>query len=124
VLHVVLDCQDPVALAPFWTRALGYQVAASVETYVVLLPTEGGGPPFLLQRVPDAKVGKNRMHVDLEVEDIDAEATALVALGATRVSGSPLEEFGTRWITLQDPEGNEFDLCTKAQAESSDSGSG
>jgi catechol 2,3-dioxygenase-like lactoylglutathione lyase family enzyme len=121
VLHVVLDCRDPAALAPFWTRALGYRVAASVETYVVLLPAEGGGPPFLLQRVPEAKAGKNRMHVDLEVEDIDAEAAALTALGATRVSGSPFEEFGTRWITLRDPEGNEFDLCTKADAESSGS---
>jgi catechol 2,3-dioxygenase-like lactoylglutathione lyase family enzyme len=116
VLHVVLDCRDPAALAPFWTRALGYRVAASVETYVVLLPAEGGGPPFLLQRVPETKVGKNRMHVDLEVEDIDAEAAALMALGATRVSGSPFEEFGTRWITLRDPEGNEFDLCTKADS--------
>ena len=113
---MVLDCQDPVALAPFWTRALGYRVAASVETYVVLLPTEGGGPPFLLQRVPDAKVGKNRMHVDLEVEDIDAEAAALMVLGATRVSAVPVEEFGTRWVTLRDPEGNEFDLCTKADS--------
>jgi predicted enzyme related to lactoylglutathione lyase len=116
VLHVVLDCQDPAALAPFWMRALGYRVAASVETYVVLVPTEGGGPPFLLQRVPEAKVGKNRMHVDLEVEDIDAEAAALMALGATRVSVSPLEEFGTRWATLRDPEGNEFDLCTKTDS--------
>ena len=123
MLHVVLDCQDPVALAPFWTRALGYQVAASVETYVVLLPTEGGGPPFLLQRVPDAKVGKNRMHVDLEVEDIDAEAAALMVLGATRVSAVPVEEFGTRWVTLRDPEGNEFDLCTKADSSEGSSSS-
>jgi predicted enzyme related to lactoylglutathione lyase len=123
VLHVVLDCQDPVALAPFWTRALGYRVAASVETYVVLLPTEGGGPPFLLQRVPDAKVGKNRMHVDLEVEDIDAEAAALMVLGATRVSAVPVEEFGTRWVTLRDPEGNEFDLCTKADSSEGSSSS-
>ena len=123
MLHVVLDCQDPVALAPFWTRALGYRVAASVETYVVLLPTEGGGPPFLLQRVPDAKVGKNRMHVDLEVEDIDAEAAALMVLGATRVSAVPVEEFGTRWVTLRDPEGNEFDLCTKADSSEGSSSS-
>jgi catechol 2,3-dioxygenase-like lactoylglutathione lyase family enzyme len=123
VLHVVLDCKDPEALAPFWTRALGYRIAASVETYVVLLAPDASGPPFLLQRVPEAKVGKNRMHVDLEVADIDAEAAALMALGATRVSGSPLEEFGTRWVTLRDPEGNEFDLCAKVDAESSGSGS-
>jgi hypothetical protein len=77
----------------------------------VLEPTDPPGPPFLLQRVPEAKSGKNRMHVDIRTEDLEAEADRLVVLGGRVVSPEPVEEFGLRWLTLCDPEGNEFDLA-------------
>jgi predicted enzyme related to lactoylglutathione lyase len=65
----------------------------------------------LLQRVPEPKQAKNRMHLDLWVPDIEAEARRLVALGARRQSAKPVEELGSRWIVMADPEGNEFCLC-------------
>lgn len=116
MIHVVLDCREPEALAGFWTFALGYRVAHSEGMFVVLVPEEGPGPPFLLQRVTEAKAGKNRMHVDIPSDDVVATAEALVAHGATRLSPEPLEELGTRWITLADPEGNEFDVSMSAAA--------
>jgi predicted enzyme related to lactoylglutathione lyase len=61
--------------------------------------------------VPERKQGKNRMHLDLWVSDIEAEAQRLVGLGARRQSAQPLEELGSRWIVMADPEGNEFCLC-------------
>jgi len=96
VIHVVLDCREPEALAEFWAFALEYRVAHAEGAFVVLVPEEGPGPPFLLQRVTEAKGGKNRMHVDIPSEDIEATAERLVAHGATRLSPEALQELGTR----------------------------
>jgi predicted enzyme related to lactoylglutathione lyase len=117
MIHVVLDCREPAALAEFWAFALGYRVAHAEGVFVMLVPEEGPGPPLLLQRVPGPKTGKNRMHVDIPSEDIEATAERLVAHGATRLSREPLEELGARWITLADPEGNEFDVVMSVAAE-------
>jgi predicted enzyme related to lactoylglutathione lyase len=110
MIHVVLDCREPETLAEFWAFALGYRVAHSEGVFVVLAPERDPGPPFLLQRVREPKAGKNRMHVDIPSDDLEATAEALMAHGATRLSPEPIEELGTRWITLADPEGNEFDV--------------
>jgi predicted enzyme related to lactoylglutathione lyase len=107
-IAVVLDCADPEGLARFWAGALGYRQQPLEEPYLMLLPAQrGAGPELALQRVPEAKVGKNRMHIDLHVEDVQGEVARLVALGATRRSGA-LVEVGFRWMVLGDPEGNEF----------------
>jgi len=110
-LGLVLDCSDPDALAKFWAPALGYTVAGGAGAYVLLLPADPGQPQLLLQRVPEAKSAKNRMHLDVHVADIEAEATRLEGLGARRLSSSPLEESGTRWHLMADPEGNELCVC-------------
>lgn len=107
----VLDCSDPDALAAFSAPALGYSVAGGAGAYVMLVPTEPGAPNLLLQRVPEAKSAKNRMHLDIHVVDIDAEADRLEALGARRLASSALEEHGTRWHLMADPEGNELCVC-------------
>ncbi len=113
-LTVVLDCADPEGLAGFWAAALGYRREPFQEPYLVLLPEPGGaGPELVLQRVPEPKAGKNRMHLDLHVEDVDAEAARLVGLGATRRGGEVVEG-GFRWLVLADPEGNE--LCVIGRA--------
>jgi uncharacterized glyoxalase superfamily protein PhnB len=114
MLHVVLDCLEPERIAGFWCETLHYRVRWSGGIFIVLEPIQPPGPPFLLQRVPEAKSGKNRMHVDIETEDVEAEAERLVALGGRIVFPEPVEEFGLRWITLCDPEGNEFDLTASA----------
>jgi len=111
-LGLVLDCLDPEKLASFWTEALGYQNIGAAGSYSLLLPPEGqAGPQLLLQQVPEPKSSKNRMHFDIHAADIEAEATRLAGLGATRVHDDPLSEHGGSWVLMQDPEGNEFCVC-------------
>jgi predicted enzyme related to lactoylglutathione lyase len=106
---VVIDCSDPKALAQFWAPALGYKDSGwPHEPYVVLIgDKETKGPLLLLQRVDEPKQGKNRVHLDLYADDMEAEADRLTELGATRMS-DPIDENGARWIRMADPEGNEF----------------
>ena len=78
---------------------------------MVLLPDGRPGPKLLLQQVPEPKTTKNRMHLDIDAVDIEAEATRLEALGARRVADDQLHEHGTSWILMTDPEGNEFCVC-------------
>ena len=117
-LSVVLDCQDPQALVPFWCAALRYEPSGTLPDYEVLIPAKGEpiGPVFILQKVGEPKDAKNRMHLDvhppLEV-GVPALIKRLEALGGRRV-GEPntdlLAELGIWWQLMVDPEGNEFDL--------------
>jgi len=104
---ITLDCTDPERLAEFWNAALGYQEIARVDNFIVLGPAPGVFK-LALQRVPEARPGKNRMHLDLWVPDIEAEAKRLEALGATRRREQPFDEHGFLWYQFADPEGNEF----------------
>jgi hypothetical protein len=65
-----------------------------------------GVPGLWLQKVPERKQVKNRAHFDLHADDRDAAVARLLGLGATKVGD--YDEYGTRWTTLQDVEGNEF----------------
>lgn len=114
-LGLVLDCADPERLAEFWAPALGYVNLGTAGSYVALLPSGAPGPTRLLQRVTEPKTVKNRMHVDIEVADVGAEADRLVALGATRVSDGPCREHGSTWLLMRDPEGNELCVCDGGQ---------
>jgi predicted enzyme related to lactoylglutathione lyase len=108
-ISVTLDCADPDRLALFWSETLGYKEVASVGSYRVLDPAPGmAGPRFVLQRVPEPRTVKNRMHLDIWVADIESEAARLEALGAKRLQENAFDENGLRWIQLADPEGNEF----------------
>lgn len=105
----MLDCADLDRAATFWCAALGYMtLPASEGIYRSLLPVDGDGIELLLQRVPDAKRAKNRMHLDLRVRDLDAELARLLALGAQQFTDEPIEEGGWSWHVLGDPDGNEF----------------
>jgi predicted enzyme related to lactoylglutathione lyase len=110
-IGLVLDCRDPTALAAFWASALHYVNVGDAGAYVMLLPNGRPGPKLLLQQVPEAKSVKNRMHLDIDAVDIEAEASRLEALGARRVEPDQLHEHGTNWILMADPEGNEFCVC-------------
>jgi hypothetical protein len=124
-LHdIVFDCRHPASLARFWAAVLdGYEVAPYDEAELerlrgkgildteddpmVLVERPGGpGPRYLFQLVPESKVVKNRVHLDLRADDLAAELRRLVGLGA-RV----LDE-QTGWTVLADPEGNEFDVVS------------
>lgn len=109
-LVMVLDCRDLVAQADFWSAALGYQQQAIAEPYCSLLPPDGNGFELLLQRVPEYKVGKNRMHLDIRLPagQLDDEVRRLTGHGASLVNAAPMVELGWRWYVLADPEGNEF----------------
>jgi hypothetical protein len=104
-IGLVLDCSNPERLAEFWAPALGYVTLGSAGAYVLLLPNGRPGPKLLLQQVPEAKTVKNRMHLDFELADIEAEATRLEALCARRARDGHIHEHGTTWILMNDPGG-------------------
>jgi predicted enzyme related to lactoylglutathione lyase len=110
VLLVVLDCADLDRSAEFWSGALCYAgpPPGTPGPYRQLLPADGDGLELLLQQVPEEKAGKNRVHLDLRVPDLDAELERLLALGARHTTGTPVEEDGWTWYVLADPDGNEF----------------
>jgi predicted enzyme related to lactoylglutathione lyase len=103
---ITIDCADPRGLARFWTAALGTTVAQDHEgEFLVLAPPEGG-LPLGLQKVPEARAGKNRVHLDFGGDDRAAEVRRLVELGAKEVGEHAVP--GLAWTVLADPEGNEF----------------
>ena len=111
---IVIDTVDPEALAPFWCELLGEKVDARIDDgrFVVLSSSSDGGPLVGFQRVPEAKVGKNRMHLDLVVEDLDAATTRIEGLGGRWLEpGITREVEGYRWRCMADPEGNELDIA-------------
>ncbi|HZA79765.1 MAG TPA: VOC family protein [Acidimicrobiales bacterium] len=112
---LVLDCADPETLGDFWAAALGYESLGSAGNYVALVPPTPGRPKLLLQRVPEPKTTKNRMHLDIETPDIELEAARLEDLGATRLRAETQSEHGSTWILMADPEGNEFCVCDTGQ---------
>ena len=115
-IGLVLDCADPERLAEFWAPALGYLNLGAVGSYVALFPDGKPGPKLLLQQVAEPKAAKNRMHLDIEVADIEALATRLEEIGAQRVHSHVMTEHGSNWILMADPEGNEFCICDGGQS--------
>jgi predicted enzyme related to lactoylglutathione lyase len=106
-----VDSTDPSGTAAFWEQALGWRRTYDTPDEVVLeppagSPEDGVAPDILFGRVPEAKAGKNRLHVDLRPDDQAAEVDRLVSLGATRVSVGQGDDVS--WVVLADPEGNEF----------------
>lgn len=108
-IDLVLDCRDVERLAAFWSAALGYAVAGTREPYALLRPADPAHPPLLLQRVPESKSVKNRMHLDIRAADVAAKVAELEALGARRIDVGAAPDAG--WVTMADPEGNEFCVC-------------
>ncbi|HEY0002166.1 MAG TPA: VOC family protein [Actinoplanes sp.] len=119
---IVFDAAHPASLARFWAAALdGYAVAPYDEAELARLRANGvadpeddpsvlvepavpGPPRLFFTLVPEPKTVKNRVHLDLRAADPDAEAARLVRLGATQLARLD------GWVTLADPEGNEFDV--------------
>jgi predicted enzyme related to lactoylglutathione lyase len=108
-IDIVIDCSDPETLAEFWAEALGYDKAGLFDNYYVLIARHREHPPVILQRVPEPKTGKARIHFDLRVDDIETEAQRLEAICARRIDIGQGVDPG--WIAMADPEGNEFCIC-------------
>jgi hypothetical protein len=116
--ELAIDCADPDGLARFWCSVLDYEVQDEDDGLVAIgspMVPEGKNhrgpvPPILtFAHVPEGKTVKNRLHLDVNPTDReqDEEIARLVGLGATVVNDNR-PEFG--WVTLADPEGNEFDV--------------
>ena len=105
--HITFDCADAERLAGFWSSVLDEAVDSGASPDFATI-TSRTSASWMFVKVPEPKSVKNRVHVDLATEDLDAELERVVGLGATRVAD--YDESGTRWTTLSDPEGNEFDL--------------
>jgi catechol 2,3-dioxygenase-like lactoylglutathione lyase family enzyme len=107
---IVIDCADPHSLAEFWTRALGMEIGFDAGgQFVGLVPADRSKPYLGLQKVPEERAGKNRVHLDLRTPDREGEVARLVALGAER--GEDHSPPGLEWTVMRDPEGNEFCVC-------------
>lgn len=108
-LVLVIDCSDLDRSAAFWAGVLGYAVEASPSRrYRSVLPVDGDGIEILLQRVPEVKGAKNRLHLDLRTRDLDTEVSRVVGLGAAVITEQAVIEEGWHWHILADPDGNEF----------------
>src|SRR5215475_1160267 len=140
-VQVTFDAHDPGALSSFWRDVLGYvypgppgvdpreevvprgqRVGVPEEqrnTRSAIEDPDGHGPRLFFQQVPEDKVAKNRVHLDVRAAPglrgeermaaLEAECDRLVALGATRVRRSePAPPLSKGFIVMTDPEGNEF----------------
>jgi hypothetical protein len=108
-IDIVIDCDDAELLLNFWAAAFGYRNVGSRGQYGLLLSEDPAYPPVLMQRVPETKTAKTRVHFDIRVDDVEAKATELERLGATRIDvGQPAD---APFIPMADPEGNEFCVC-------------
>ena len=119
IKDLVVDCHHPASLARFWAAVLhGYAVAPYDEAELsrlrqlgitsveddpsVLVEAEPGDLRLFFQQVPESKVVKNRIHIDLEADDLDADLALIASLGG-RVTANYLDH-----VLFMDPEGNEF----------------
>src|SRR5690349_20724421 len=99
--NIIIDCDDLEKGVTFWSAALGLKVTEQQDPYVCLELLEGG-LELCLQKVPEPKTAKNRVHLDIRSSDIEAEVKRLEALGAKRAV-----DMGSWWV-MTDPCGNEF----------------
>lgn len=106
--NITLDCDDPQAVAAFWSAALERPIDDGASPYFASIGTADRAerPAWLFIKVPEPKAVKNRVHLDLDADDRAAEVERLVSLGATHVTDR--DEWGHSWAVLTDVEGNEF----------------
>jgi catechol 2,3-dioxygenase-like lactoylglutathione lyase family enzyme len=109
---VVIDCNDFDTMLVFWQEALGYVPRDPPEPdWVVLRDPNGNNVNVSLQQVPEKRLGKNRLHLDLYTDNPEAEIERLLGIGATRHRRTP--EPGEDFVILEDPEGNLFCVIDK-----------
>ena len=124
-VQVTFDCASPERVARFWCEVLGYVVPPGLEeenddSWFACVDPDGVGPRLFFQRVPEGKLVKNRVHLDVRVgtglvgavrqATLEAEGERLIALGATKVRLMVADEENESCLVMQDVEGNEFCL--------------
>lgn len=108
ITRIAFDCANAAALADFWVAVTGYTKVTASEDYAFLVHPEKAGPALMFNKVPEAKVVKNRVHIEVDTNDLEAEVSRIAALGATKLAYHRSEEFNAAWTVMADPEGNEF----------------
>jgi len=108
---LTIDATNPSELARFWEKVLGWRVTEDDGNEVVVEPLEqspnsGLVPDLLFLKVPETKIVKNRLHIDLRPDDQNLEVKRLEELGARRINVGQGDD--VTWVVLADPEGNEF----------------
>jgi predicted enzyme related to lactoylglutathione lyase len=104
---IVIDVNDLETCAEFWSQVLGADILYQDERYL-RLGGKGERPTFLLQKVPERHNGKNRVHIDLDVPDLDAAVRRVQDLGGRNLQQH--SDYGIKWAVMADPDGNEFCL--------------
>lgn len=119
---IVVDCAHPASLARFWADALRWPSPAWSAAELADLSSRGIDDPeadpvvfidsgdhrmprLCFQQVPEPKAGKNRLHLEVNVESRQ-EIDELVAAGATVLADRTAGAHS--WVLLADPDGNEF----------------
>ena len=111
---LTVDAHNPRALAEFWAEALGWSIGEDGDDIGWWIerelndPNKTGFPDILFLKVPDSKVVKNRLHLDLRPDDQAAEVARLESLGAKKIDIGQSTDPDTTWVVMADPEGNEF----------------
>ena len=108
--QIVVDCANPLALARFWQALIGGEVIEEADDWVVL---DGDDEGFYIgfQQVPERKSGKNRLHLDVDVDDLDRAVDEAEQLGARKI-GNVVDLDDSPFQVMADPEGNEFCFVT------------
>jgi predicted enzyme related to lactoylglutathione lyase len=111
---ITVDAHNPKALAEFWAEVLGWTVGEDGDDIGWWIerelndPNKTGFPDILFLKVPDSKVVKNRLHLDLRPDDQYAEVARLEKLGAKKIDIGQSTDPDTTWVVMADIEGNEF----------------
>jgi hypothetical protein len=113
LVHLVADANDPPALARFWASALGWIIADELPGEVDVWPDGYAYPdpvavPLVFVPVPEAKTGKNRVHLDLASTSAAHQAELVARLRDLGATPADVGQGNVPWVVLADPEGNEF----------------
>ena len=103
--HLVIDSHEPRALARFWSAVLDQPILFEADDEVIVGAHKDAYPGLCFVTVPEAKTIKNRLHIDLNPDDLKAEVARVLALGARYAD---VGQGDAPWVVLADPEGNEF----------------
>jgi predicted enzyme related to lactoylglutathione lyase len=105
--EIVIDCAQPRELAQFWSSVLGGEIGERDADWVYIFPP--GWSQLSFQRVPEMKTIKNRLHIDVAVQDLASTTQEAVRIGARKI-GEVQDTASGSFQVLQDPEGNEWCL--------------
>jgi hypothetical protein len=103
--QLVIDSHDPHALARFWSAVLDQPILFEADDEVIVGAHKNAYPGLCFVTVPGANTIKNRLHIDLDPDDLEVEVARVLALGARHAD---VGQGDVPWVVLADPEGNEF----------------